>query len=259
MCGRAGTYSGTWVQTAGSDSDNGTWTFTVDTSGTISGSALSEVNTEFNPISIDGDVTSGGASSFMGTGTTSVGATFSGSVALDGSVTGTWENTTYGSSGTYTGSRTAGPSTPCTSTGGTDTGTGSDFGSLTLSGQDTFGTGFTPLFVAVSSSGSSTVVVWDDSALLPTGTDRMLQVAFNNSSGLPLSVHLSGINDIKGQTWGYAIDCYSTDCSGLGVTFDQVAGQVTFNSIVLPTANLLPNPSDGPITMNGTLSYPPGG
>jgi len=106
LCERAGTFSGTWVQTAGPESDSGTWSFTVDGAGNITGTGNSTQNPELGTFGISGTVSSDGQSTV---GAVTVGATFSGTIGLDGTVSGTWSSSAFGTSGTYSGSRTSGP------------------------------------------------------------------------------------------------------------------------------------------------------
>jgi len=243
LCGRAGSYEGTWVQTAGPESDNGSWSFTVDTAGAISGSALSNVNTEINPIVISGTVTSGGTSSFEGVGTTSVGATFAGTVALDGSVTGTWENAPFGTSGTYSGSRVSGASEACTGTGGGE-GEGSvepGLGTLTLSGADA---------AAVGTAFAPPVVSERDTNILRWGTTlaNMVEVEFAADGSLTRVSYTRITGD---GSYDYSIFCAYDDCSG--VTVDENAKTISFSDVAVPAITSWL--ATGPITLDGTLSY----
>jgi hypothetical protein len=93
----AGTYSGTF-----SGDDQGTWMAVVDTDGTITGSGMSDITgTGFD---VFGNVTSSGDVNFVA-GVVTTGSTFSGTVALTGEISGTWENEFFGESGTWSGSK----------------------------------------------------------------------------------------------------------------------------------------------------------
>lgn len=108
LCERAGDFSGTWTQTAGPGSDSGTWSFTVDGAGNISGTGRSAENPELGTFGVSGTLSSDGTSTV---GAVTVGATFSGTIDLDGSASGTWSSDGFGTSGTYRGSRISSPST----------------------------------------------------------------------------------------------------------------------------------------------------
>lgn len=97
-----GTYSGTW----GGDS-SGTWTVSVDSTGAMSngtGTGLEGLIT-FSGGSVN--TNGSGLSTF---GTASDGSVFSGTVGLDGTMSGTWSWTDGfdSASGTYSGSKTSG-------------------------------------------------------------------------------------------------------------------------------------------------------
>jgi hypothetical protein len=112
ICERAGSYSGTWVQTDGSDIDAGTWAYTADDAGGLSGTAVSSVYPQGGTYVLSGTVSSSGNSvvGFAGGG-----VTFNGTVGLDGTVSGTWSNSSFGSSGTYEGTRISSSSSSCIS------------------------------------------------------------------------------------------------------------------------------------------------
>jgi hypothetical protein len=132
------------VQTAGPGTDNGIWTFTVDSNGNATGCGTSKAGnfTLAGTASSSGDVE-------IASGTTSNGASFSGTVGLDGTVSGTWTNSAAGTSGTYTGSRTTGPVISCPGSSQPAEPTPvpapvASYGSLAISGVDTssIGTSF---------------------------------------------------------------------------------------------------------------------
>lgn len=136
LCGRAGSYAGTYTGDA-----DGDWSFVAEADGTITGSGKSTTFPDDPVFVIGGSVSSSGDSVV---GSTTSGAEFSGTVELDGTVSGEWHNTDGSASGTYSGSRISGPSEPCSATGGGGTGFG--FGSVAVSGDDTsvIDTAFTP-------------------------------------------------------------------------------------------------------------------
>jgi len=98
----AGTYSGTF-----SGDDSGTWTFTLSESGAFT-SASGKSNSD-GPFTVSTSGSSAASSgSFAIGGSTSTGATFTGKITRSGEVSGTWENSSFGDSGTFSGSKTSG-------------------------------------------------------------------------------------------------------------------------------------------------------
>ena len=95
----AGTYEGTFT-----GDDSGTFTVVVDTTGNITGTGESIT---FGIFDISGTVDPSGNIELVA-GNTSIGAIFSGTIAPDGTVSGTWESTILFlfSSGTFSGSKT---------------------------------------------------------------------------------------------------------------------------------------------------------
>ena len=248
LCGRSGSFQGTFVQTVGPGSDGGTWSFTVDTDGSITGTGTSTDGS----FGITGSVSSDGTAVV---GNVTVGAEFSGTIGLDGSVSGEWTNSTYGTSGTYTGSRSS--STPAcgSSSGGGGIIPPSATGTLTLSGADTvhFGTSLTPDYnwyqnpdrpAWQRNAGGRATGIWVDIA----------------SDGTAFGVQFSDINeaDSNPPLYVYQLGCLANannaNCTALanGVTVDLDAKTVTFTNLELPAYGYN---ETGPITVNGTLSY----
>jgi hypothetical protein len=95
----AGSYSGTY-----SGSDSGTWSITTNSAGVVTGSAYSSVYKTTDAIS--GSIGSGGALNAT-IGISSDGATFTGTADANGVLSGTWKNTKYNQTGTFTGKTTA--------------------------------------------------------------------------------------------------------------------------------------------------------
>jgi hypothetical protein len=89
----AGVYSGSF-----NGDVSGTWSFTVSNSGQISGNAVSTDGT----LAVSGQLASDGSANISGSAGM---ATFNGSFSLDGSVSGQWNDTTTGESGSFSGSR----------------------------------------------------------------------------------------------------------------------------------------------------------
>ncbi len=95
-----GSYSGTWGTAT---SQYGTWNAKVDTCGSVSGSGL---NSGSGAFTITGTADGSGNVTFGATqqdGTKT--ATFSGAVAANGSIQGTWISVDGSLSGTFSGSR----------------------------------------------------------------------------------------------------------------------------------------------------------
>lgn len=91
----AGTYAGSFT-----GDDSGSFNVVADEDGRISGSGFSEDSGRFL---ITGDVDDDGEVEFVA-GSASTGATFSGHIR-DDFVSGTWRNTRYGESGSFSGTR----------------------------------------------------------------------------------------------------------------------------------------------------------
>lgn len=254
LCERSGGFEGTFLQTAGPDSDSGTWSFTIDSDGAITGSGNSVADGAFD---ITGSVSSDGKAVV---GNVSVGAEFTGTIGLDGSVSGTWTNSTYGTSGTYSGSRVTAPS--CGTTSGGDTSGGgviispSESGTLTIAGADTvhFGTSFTPQYNWLQNP--------DRPAWQVTAGGRYTGIWVDIAAdGTAFGVQFSNTDEITNDPpiYIYQLNCIAIlnnpDCATLaaGVTVDLVAKTVTFNNLELPTYRIYNETA--PITVNGTLSY----
>lgn len=95
----AGDYSGTFT-----GGDSGTWNVNVDSSGNITGSLYSNEDTENYWIS--GSVISSGNTNLIA-GDVYTGATFTGTINyVTGHISGTWENTYWSISGTFSGEKT---------------------------------------------------------------------------------------------------------------------------------------------------------
>lgn len=92
----AGAYSGTF-----SGTDSGTWSITIDSLGAITGNGFSNEDGFFG---VSGTASSSGATTAVG-GSVTTGATFQGMIELNGSIGGTWVNSTFGDSGTWSGSK----------------------------------------------------------------------------------------------------------------------------------------------------------
>lgn len=92
-----GKYTGTF-----SGGDYGTFTLTIDSQGDISGTAYSEKYED--AYSVSGEISSDGEMN-MTAGSADTGATFKGSIDSSGTISGTWKNSYYGISGTFSGSK----------------------------------------------------------------------------------------------------------------------------------------------------------
>ena len=240
----AGIYNGTY-----SGDTSGTWSLTVGTDGSITGSGCNTVFsssfTASGTVSSDGNTAVGVASST---------ATWEGNVNLTGVFSGTWQDGVE--SGTFTGVRadsSAGGS--CTSGGG---GGGSGSGSLAISGADTssLGATFGPVLVTIPSiipGGIYGTITWSSTPdFASTYVGRVVSISLNPSTNEIQSVRFF---DSSSGLWGYELICSVGDCSGASI--DQTTGTVTFNNIALPvyTAAAL-NQATAPITLTGTLTYP---
>lgn len=90
-----GTYTGTF-----NGSDSGNWTITIATGGAISGTGTA-IGGSFT---ITGNILTSGVISASSAGGSNTGATWSGTINITtGEVSGTWVNTAFSASGTYTG------------------------------------------------------------------------------------------------------------------------------------------------------------
>jgi hypothetical protein len=254
LCGRAGTYEGTYTGDA-----DGNWSFEVDASGNISGSGKSITYPDDPTFNISGTVSSSGDSVV---GSTSSAAEFSGTVSLDGTVSGEWHNTDGSASGTYSGSRTGGPSTPCAgSVGGGGGVPAGDYGSLSMAGQDAAGTVFAAQSSTASILGGGGSVVWVDYDVATTtsGIGRTLTMTFTTDG--PASLALAVVNTDSSKTvvqqWHYVLICSApADCAGIDL--NTSTGVVALTSVVMqpsPSVASSPNSATGNITLNGTVSY----
>ena len=144
---------------------------------------------------MSGTVTPGGTTEVTA-GTTTSGATFTGSIDSNGDITGIWSNSFYNASGTFAGSR-SGSASSCLSsspgTGGGNVGGGTSLGSFTVSGDDvsngSVASEFTPLWEAsISLSPSTSTHVtwtdWDMSAPITVGSlTNQLELQFDRTTG----------------------------------------------------------------------------
>ncbi len=94
--GYAGYYSGTY-----SGGDNGTWTITISSGGSITGMARSGIDESI--YTVNGQASSSGSLT-MTSGSVSDGATFAGTInSTTGVISGTWTNIYYGIGGSFSG------------------------------------------------------------------------------------------------------------------------------------------------------------
>lgn len=250
----SGTYSGTWLQTMGPDSDNGVWTFDIDSTGELTGCGRSNVNSlEF--FTMIGSVSSSGSIEVTG-GSTNTGATFSGTIDANGNLSGTWENTGDGISGTFGGGETANPSIDC-SPNNPDPGSSGEFGSLTISGDAEFGTSFSAI-VSIPTFAPGTIygtIAWSSAPdFASTLIGRLVSIGFNPSTSEVSAVY-AGDTNAAGDVLLYQLLCSAGDCSGISI--DMTARTVTFNNLSVPVDTSLGfNVATSPITLTGTLTYP---
>ncbi len=89
-----GTYNGTF-----SGDVSGTWSINIDLNGNIDGTAYAD---GYGSTPVQGSATSSGAMTMVA-GSVATGATFTGTMLLDGTLSGTWEDISSGESGTFSG------------------------------------------------------------------------------------------------------------------------------------------------------------
>jgi hypothetical protein len=265
-CEHTGTYSGTWVQTTGPDSDNGTWTMSVSATGNVTGSGASNIFLDDN-FTMTGSVSPDGTTT---AGSTDSGAVFSGTVAADGTLSGSWSNSSFGSSGTFAGTR-VGSAVSCSSSSSSDPAPGSgdtpiggsgDFGSLTMSDQPDAGTVFNAQFGEANLTGGTGTITWLDFEVgaMTSGTGRNLTLLLSGDTPISLALavvrgNLAGGGVIE-EEWAYTLDCTVGDCSGISI--NSATQEVSFSGVALSVAvaaSIPTNSATGPITLNGTLSY----
>jgi hypothetical protein len=241
LCEYSGVFEGTWVQTAGPGSGSGTWTFSTDSDSNITGTAT----TPDGSVGLSGNVASDG-SSVVGNVTDYV--TFTGSIGLDGSVSGTWANSQFGTSGTYSGNRTQDASSECDGSSSTPV---SSEGGIILSGNDTgvIGTSFTPNTISVESNGYAlhwTTVVDDG------GNDVVTHslLAILGFDGSLLSMTFT--REVGNDSYVYEMFCNVSGCDSISV--NMTTHTVTFTNTVFPVFALGGAATDS-ITLNGSLSY----
>jgi len=241
----AGAYTGTYTEVP--VGDRGTWVFTADEFGNITGCGESTVYLE--TFSIAGTVSSSGATEVVA-GSTSNGATFSGSINLNGSVSGNWSNTIDGSSGTYSGSLATGNVPNCSTSSNPSTPpTAGNLGGLVISGTDTavIGTLFTP-----------------NEVTLPSANSARWRTVVDGGNGMGIVTHSMLVNlDVNGNLtdfvysrvidsaeYHYRLDCAIDDCSNIYA--DTTTQVVTFSNVIVP-ALAEQGVATAPITITGTL------
>ncbi|MEC4678289.1 MAG: hypothetical protein VST69_05995 [Nitrospirota bacterium] len=242
----SGTYRGTF-----SGDDTGTWEFTINSLGIITGTSVSDT---FGSEPVFGSIGSNGQANVSGTAGSS---TFAGTFQTDGTVTGTWQDDD-GESGTFTGSRVSssepGPALPAS-------------GSLTISGPDTnaIGTGFIPnepTDVNLNEGGGS--VQWTHNVIdlgIPEGKEIVIAVGFLSNgtvTGVGIGAGVFGLVDgiLFSSGYGYGVICseVGADCSGISV--DSSEKKVTFLNASIPkSGSSVDNSATGPIVLNGTLGW----
>jgi len=242
LCQYSGTFEGTWVQTAGPGSDSGTWTFSTDSNGNITGTAI----TPNGSVGLSGNVASDGSSV---AGNVTDGARFTGSIGLDGSVSGTWENTQFGTSGTYSGGRTQDASSECDGSSSTPV---SSQGSIMLSGTDTgvIGTSFTPNSTSVESNGLA--LHWSTTVESGGGNAEITHslLALFGFDGSLLSMTFT--REVGNDSYVYEVFCNLGGCDN--ISNNTTSHTVTFTNTVFPVF-ALGGAATGSITLNGSLSY----
>jgi len=242
LCEYSGTFDGTYIHTAGPEVGNsGTWSFSIDSNGNITGTA----NTSDGPFSISGNVASDGSSV---AGNVADGATFTGTIGLDGSVNGTWENSQFGTSGTYSGSRIQDASSECDGSSGTP---GASEGTITLSGTDTgvIGSSFTPNITSVQSNGYA--LHW--TTIVDDGGNGVLThslLALYGFDGSLLSMTFT--REVGNDSYVYEIFCNVSGCDS--ISDNTTTHTVTFTNTVFPAFAFGGAATDS-ITLNGSLSY----
>ena len=270
-CEFTGLYSGTWQQTSPDMSDNGFWSFSVSTTGTLSGSGGSNVFAG-DDFEMSGTISANGDTEVTA-GSTTTGASFSGTVDAAGIVSGTWSNATFGTSGTFTGSRSAdssiscgGTSTPPDGGNGGNGGNGStDLGSLTATGTDVTSGGvastFTPVWEAAVyfNVNDNAHVTWTDfdTANPPVNIGDLthqMELQFDSVTGVIGSLQFRATH-IGVGSYFYRLDCAVGSCSGLGVTANDMTKEVTFTDAVLVSTNGPGNSATASITVSGTITY----
>lgn len=247
----SGTYSGTWLQTVGPDSDNGVWTFTIDSTGDLTGCGKSNINAN-EIFTLSGTMTPGGS---VAVGTNNAGATFSGTIDSNGNLTGTWSGTIEVISGTFAGGGTTNPSIDCSSLipGVPAPGGGSgDFGNLTISGDPGFGDSFSAIVSIPTIAEISGTIAWSSTpGFASTLVGRIVSIGFSPSRNEINSVYAA---DSGPGLLLYQLTCSTGDCSGISI--DQTTRTVTFNNLTVPVRDFQSNTATAPITLTGTLTYP---
>jgi hypothetical protein len=152
----AGSYTGTY-----SGPDSGTWAVAISSDGAITGTSKSSFDGSVDTVS--GQVSSSGSVAFA-SGSSSTGSTFTGTIdPITGAMSGTWFDSYFGVSGSFSGQRVGGsPSTLSVTKSGTGSGTvtsspaGINCGA-TCSASVTSGTSVT---LAASAAAGSTFAGW---------------------------------------------------------------------------------------------------
>lgn len=225
MTALSGSYKGTYTGDSG-----GVWEIDIDSSGNITG--CGQQTTPSGPsFTVAGTLNSDGTAVF---GSTSTGASYNGNFKLDGSVTGTWDNTSANQSGDYSGSRSDTPASCPTN------------GSVTITGDYAFD-GVALSYNGQTTSGNFTSFGWRG----VSGT-KVIGIALTIDSGSPYSLYVSVATQSLVLEKQYQIVC-TNNCSGISV--NQTTHEITFTSVPVQELNLDQTPGTGSITLSGTLTY----
>lgn len=237
-----GMYAGTYSGTSG-----GTWTFTIDSSGNLRGTAT-ETGFPDGPTTLSGSVSSSGV--FDVVGSSAGGATFSGSTTRSGDISGTWQDLADAESGTFSGNRIE-PSVEDNETPGI----------LSLSGPDVpvFGRKF------VVNQGPIEIgqfIIWlNFKEISQTRTVSAEMKLTLNTNGTVARIYLTRFDiDTRSieidSTLIYDLECNmsSVDCSSISV--DASGKMIVFSNTSLPVDDgIQQNDASGPLTIDGTLLW----
>jgi len=243
-----GDYQGTF-----SGDDTGSWTISIDSTGDITGQSVSDV---YGTDTISGSVASNGESNISGMAGSSV---FSGSFTRGGSVSGTWSDDDE-DGGTFSGSRVF-DATP-----EPDPGTGTNSGSLTISGGDSsvIGVLFSPnLDTAVVNDPSGqfsniVFVTWFQNITSSAEIEiRSLQLVYDKNTGVATIGYFRAtsqdINSDPTSFYTYSLSCEDDPQVCDSVTLNAVGKSIEFNGFNLPA--LGDDDATGTILLNGTLNW----
>ncbi len=236
-----GTYAGTYSGTS-----SGTWTFTIDSSGNLSGTDT-ETGFPDGPTTLSGSISSNGRFDVLGS--SPGGKSFSGSTTRSGEISGAWQDISEGNTGTFRGMRVESSEKDATP------------GILSLSGPDAsvFGEKFR-VNQLVFEIGQ--FVIWRDFQTISQSRSISAKLELTlNTDGTVKRISLNRFDidtraSVIHSTLLYHLECdgKSGDCSSISLDGSQKT--ISFSNTSLPVDDgIQQNDALGPLIINGILEW----